>query len=184
MYNAMTRAVASLTLCPDSPVENALEAEQAVRPCQPGDSSQRHLFWVRAVTRLPSGDELSGPWSEPTQQKCVLAADWSAIMLVGVVAGGFLAMALSVLGFFCLCTRTKRKWLKMRDIGVNLPSGLDRLEKPALAGLAAGAAAAGGYGRLVSSPDRDVDSRTRPVSYRGAVPATGFIGFTSVWEVH
>ena len=126
-------------------------AQQLARPCQPG-AEQRHLFWVRAGALLPSGGPLLGPWSEPAEQGCVLTGSaWPLAAVLGLIAGALLVAALAVLAV-CLGSRTKQKWVKMRDIGVNLPSGLERPEK-GLAGRRGSERRPGpaaGYGRLVS----------------------------------
>ena len=146
--------------CGTPPGDRLEVAQQLARACQPG-AEQRHLFWVRAGAVLPSGGPLLGPWSEPAEQGCVLTAAWPLAAVLGLVAGALLLAALAVLAV-CLCSRTKQKWVKMRDIGVNLPSGLERPEK----GLAAlrSSERRPGYGRLVShSAEGAAATSGRPV---------------------
>ena len=95
--------------------------------CEPG-SSQRHLFSVRTSVTISSSRE-DGPWSPLTEQKCVLVSDWPTATIVGVVVGGAVLMMIVVLLFFLLCHRTKRKLSEMRNLGVNMPAGLERPEK-------------------------------------------------------
>ncbi|KAF0293093.1 hypothetical protein FJT64_008990 [Amphibalanus amphitrite] len=158
-----------------------LEAEeQLAHACRSGARSQRHLFWVRAGTVLPSGEVLLGAWSEPAEQNCVLTSEWPLAAVLGLVAGGLLLMALAVL-VFCLCSRTKRKWVKMRDIGVNLPSGLERPDK-GLHGFRSSDTRSGpvsaGYGRLVSQTGESGGTSGRPLLQEEAVP----VGTTGLSE--
>ncbi|XP_037071252.1 uncharacterized protein LOC119092394 [Pollicipes pollicipes] len=148
-----------------------LLADLPVPDCEPG-SAQRHLFSVRASVQLASGERLVGPWSEQTQQNCVLTSDWPTGTIVFVVVGGAVLMMAVISVFFFVCSRTKRKLTEMRNLGVNLPPGLDqRLEKPPLHAFPGqerrpvpAAGGGGGYGRLVSQNSAGTDHTTASVS--------------------
>ncbi|XP_043227242.1 cytokine receptor-like [Amphibalanus amphitrite] len=136
-----------------------LVAELAVPECEPG-SSQRHLFAIRASVTVSPAGRLDGPWSPLTEQQCVLVSDWPTATIVGVVVGGALLMMFVVLLFFLLCHRTKRKLSEMRNLGVNMPAGLDRPEKAH--GFPGGPDS--GYGRLVSQSSGTTDRTAASVS--------------------
>ena len=140
--------------------DGGLQVDLAVPECEPG-SSQRHLFAIRVNVTLASGESVAGPWSEPTQQLCVLVSDWPTATIVGVVVGGAVLMMVVVLLFFVLCHRTKRKLSEMRNLGVNMPAGLERPEKGSH-GFAGGPD--GGYGRLVSQNSAGTERTAASVS--------------------
>lgn len=76
-------------------------------------------------------------------------------------------MMLVVLVFFLVCSRTKKKLTEMRNLGVNLPPGLDRLEKPPLSSFPGPERRPGeghSYGRLVSQNSAGTDRTNTSVS--------------------